>query len=84
MGRLNTAESGRSCLAWKDVVSNISRDDISGYENYCRNPNGWSTQPWCYTALGCEFCKVPDCGEYHVPGFQPSFSFFCIILYWPN
>ena len=34
-------------------------------ENFCRNPDGWSKGPWCFTTdpyVVAEECEIPICG----------------------
>ena len=68
-GTVNTTVSGWTCQAW-DLTTPHSHPFTSLYRpyledhNYCRNPEGRGTQPWCYTtepSVRWEYCDVPSC-----------------------
>ena len=70
-GMTNTTVSGWTCQAW-DSTTPHSHPFTSLYRpyledhNYCRNPEGRGTQPWCYTtepSVRWEYCDVPDCSQ---------------------
>jgi len=72
-GRRRITESGRVCQRWLDQTphrhnmtdaSLFPDADLSSAENYCRNPDGSSSGPWCYTLdsdVERESCAVPLC-----------------------
>lgn len=54
-GRKNVSKSGRPCRAWPTM-------DPPGH-NFCRNPDGHRTRPWCYVGQDNEkeSCDVKKC-----------------------
>ncbi|CAD6195795.1 unnamed protein product [Caenorhabditis auriculariae] len=66
-GSMATTVSGKSCVDWADSTSrdfNVDRyPELKHSKNYCRNPGGKKTRPWCYSQpLGQEeYCDVPQC-----------------------
>ena len=68
-GTVSTTVSGRTCQAWDDTtphfhpLTSLYRPYLEGH-NYCRNPEGRGSQPWCYTTdpdMRWEYCNVPLC-----------------------
>ena len=74
MGRTSWTASGKMCQAWTatspqdpgDMSHLIFPDaSVEDASNYCRNPDGESFGPWCYTMdphTRFERCGVPSCG----------------------
>lgn len=77
-GTESTTQNGHTCQAWASqspqshtmVVSQGAKfpngEDEYSAKNYCRNPDGWSQGPWCYTAdpnVRWDNCKIPLCGR---------------------
>ena len=74
MGGMAVTVSGRTCQAWTasspQAIGDISDfifPDASAEDaiNYCRNPDGESFGPWCYTMdphTRFEECGIPSCG----------------------
>ena len=71
VGTVNVTVSGRSCQAWDlttphyHPLTSLYRPCLEGH-NYCRNPEGRGTQPWCYTtdpSKRWEYCTVALCIE---------------------
>ncbi|KAK7473756.1 hypothetical protein BaRGS_00034979, partial [Batillaria attramentaria] len=73
-GNLSVTNDGRACVRWDhDNIPFRRKEDfdwLSGEEhgkmahNYCRNPGGSQSRPWCYTdaeTLDYGFCDVPLC-----------------------
>ncbi|XP_070589907.1 plasminogen [Erythrolamprus reginae] len=70
-GHIATTVSGITCQEWQSQVPHEHTSFTpethprSGLEkNYCRNPDGDSNGPWCYTmdkTKGWEYCDVPQC-----------------------
>ncbi|CAI2339659.1 unnamed protein product [Caenorhabditis sp. 36 PRJEB53466] len=66
-GTVAQTASGKPCAPWIDSTSrdfNVHRfPDLMGAKNYCRNPGGKKTKPWCYAKpMGQEeYCDVPQC-----------------------
>lgn len=71
-GTRSITASGRVCQRWNSQLPhahNINVDDLPDASlgdaaNFCRNPDGRSTGPWCYTLdvdLVTETCGIPLC-----------------------
>lgn len=66
--------SGQICQPWSNYQSHnyIKPSDfpeLFGGHNYCRNPNGIESQPWCYVqdedSVKREICVVPVCSKFN-------------------
>ena len=56
LGFQSISASGAQCLEWVDT--DYPEED----NNYCRNPDGRSTGPWCYVAEDeIESCDISFC-----------------------
>ncbi|XP_013073516.2 muscle, skeletal receptor tyrosine protein kinase-like isoform X2 [Biomphalaria glabrata] len=87
-GTVNVTISGRPCQRWEDnSPQNHQRSpllfpELWNSENYCRNPGGEETQPWCYTTdkfFRWEKCLIQLClPEDNVPNEWNEF--YLIIL----
>ncbi|KAM9316694.1 plasminogen [Gastrophryne carolinensis] len=71
-GTESTTKSGKTCQEWASNtphVPNITPEKFpdAGLEaNFCRNPDGDSKGPWCYTTdptLRFEYCNIPQCED---------------------
>uniref|UniRef100_A0A0K0ELA5 receptor protein-tyrosine kinase n=1 Tax=Strongyloides stercoralis TaxID=6248 RepID=A0A0K0ELA5_STRER len=65
-GTINTSKSGRACRSWIQSSSPefnvIAYPELKLSKNYCRNPGGKRTAPWCYVGNGEEeLCSVSQC-----------------------
>jgi len=70
-GTLAVTKKGHTCQDWdKDTVQDNSGNDPEDrpgtglVKNYCRNPDGDSSGPWCYTLTEGERwdnCDIPLC-----------------------
>uniref|UniRef100_A0AAY4DVA4 Hepatocyte growth factor n=1 Tax=Denticeps clupeoides TaxID=299321 RepID=A0AAY4DVA4_9TELE len=67
-GRRNVTKSGIPCQAWAASIPHDFRDlkkkDLR--QNFCRNPKGETTGPWCFTKdpeTRHEECGLPQCAE---------------------
>ena len=66
-GSVTSSESGSTCQQWSN--STYMTELFPGLvksKNYCCNPGGLGTRPWCFTDKGrMEYCSVPQCkGEW--------------------
>uniref|UniRef100_F1KSM7 receptor protein-tyrosine kinase n=1 Tax=Ascaris suum TaxID=6253 RepID=F1KSM7_ASCSU len=68
-GTMSTTKSGKRCMNWSQSTSrefNMERYPIlRNSKNYCRNPGGKKTSPWCYALPNGqeEYCDVRQCPE---------------------
>ncbi|KAK2143252.1 hypothetical protein LSH36_859g01011 [Paralvinella palmiformis] len=73
-GTLSYTEQGVSCQRWTShyphnhryMMANTHRDKLEGLgdHNYCRNPDGRRSRPWCYVPLKntvWQYCDVNIC-----------------------
>ncbi|XP_073483556.1 plasminogen-like [Aquarana catesbeiana] len=78
-GTESKTKSGITCQAWASNtphLPNFTHEKFpnDGLEaNFCRNPDGDSNGPWCYTtdpAIRYEFCNIPQCEDdcFHCSG----------------
>ena len=70
-GSIDTTESGVTCQRWRDQTPHTHPYPPEDFpnegltRNYCRNPEGKSERPWCFTTDSTkrwEYCNVPVCG----------------------
>ena len=64
---------GNRCMEWSDVNSDLTQFHPGKYAelqgNYCRNPGGYYSIPWCYRQSKVKdefvriFCDVPHCSD---------------------
>ena len=72
-GTVHTTVFGRTCLNWTDPRT--SYDDLVqfypnsgiGDHNYCRNPGGTGSQPWCFIIIDEGGAVGEDCADIGVP-----------------
>lgn len=61
---MNITISGKSCVEWSKI-SYLNNDVFPTLKkNYCRNPEGYGSKPWCYVRINdrkWEYCKVKAC-----------------------
>uniref|UniRef100_A0AAY4DSA7 Hepatocyte growth factor n=1 Tax=Denticeps clupeoides TaxID=299321 RepID=A0AAY4DSA7_9TELE len=69
-GRRNVTKSGIPCQAWAASIPHehnfrdLKKKDLR--QNFCRNPKGETTGPWCFTKdpeTRHEECGLPQCAE---------------------
>uniref|UniRef100_A0A7E4VYI8 receptor protein-tyrosine kinase n=1 Tax=Panagrellus redivivus TaxID=6233 RepID=A0A7E4VYI8_PANRE len=66
-GPVSQAVNGRRCLPWSQSTdanyNTYNYPVLNGARNYCRNPSGDMSGPWCYTAPHAEreLCDIPRC-----------------------
>ena len=74
-GNHSTTESGTTCQQWSSQAPHIHpitplfRRYLEGH-NYCRNPEGRGSRPWCYTtnpSTRWEYCGIPVCTPEEAP-----------------
>ncbi|XP_061097463.1 plasminogen-like [Conger conger] len=71
-GTKSRTKSGKTCQKWAATfphVPNMTPEKFpaAGLDsNFCRNPDGDASGPWCYTTNSSkrwESCDIPDCNE---------------------
>jgi len=82
-GFLNTTSSGKQCQEWKlnPYLNNVTYSTLAS--NYCRNPQGYGQQPWCYTDYEkgeWEYCQINQCKEEEL---QSDWSFWWVYVIIP-
>jgi len=63
-GTVSTTLSNKTCEQWNlnTVLNNITYPNL--VENYCRNPQSYASQPWCFTNYAkreWEYCNISRC-----------------------
>nr|XP_039270230.1 uncharacterized protein LOC120344952 [Styela clava] len=80
-GWISKTKNGKTCQPWNSqtphphsmVYQNYPEAGLVG--DFCRNPDGRSEGPWCYTLdpdVQWEACDIPVCPNYTPTGWQPS------------
>ncbi|XP_054443037.1 prothrombin [Pteronotus mesoamericanus] len=71
-GNESYTRSGLQCQLWrsryphKPEINSTTHPGADLQENFCRNPDGSTTGPWCYTldpTVRREECSIPVCGK---------------------
>ncbi|XP_043933725.1 hepatocyte growth factor-like protein isoform X3 [Protopterus annectens] len=71
-GKVAKTRKGITCQKWTDETPHKSEFNPKAYpeadlqENYCRNPDGDSHGPWCYTMdpnTKFDYCAIKPCGD---------------------
>ncbi|KAB1272837.1 Prothrombin [Camelus dromedarius] len=71
-GNVSFTRSGIECQLWrsryphKPEINSTTHPGADLQENFCRNPDGSITGPWCYTTAPTvrrEECSIPVCGQ---------------------
>lgn len=71
-GQVSVTQSGIECQLWRSryphnpEINFTTHPEADLKENFCRNPDGSTTGPWCYTrdpSVRREECSVPDCSQ---------------------
>lgn len=63
-GPVSHTLSSHQCQSWSPVAE---YEELSGGHNYCRNPGGLESQPWCFISdpqMRREVCDIPRCGKF--------------------
>ncbi|CAI5440660.1 unnamed protein product [Caenorhabditis angaria] len=65
-GSASQTVTGKTCASWRESTArefNIHRyPELGNSKNYCRNPGGKKSRPWCYSTLGQEeYCELEQC-----------------------
>ncbi|XP_022250578.1 inactive tyrosine-protein kinase transmembrane receptor ROR1-like [Limulus polyphemus] len=68
-GVMSQTVSGHECQHWSHQIFYHTSDypELIGGHNYCRNPGGMESQPWCFVAdpqARKEMCEIPKCVDY--------------------
>jgi len=73
IGAVSETVTGRTCQNWTSQVphnhqlwTGLPEGSEKEAKNYCRNPDGTSDGPWCYTSepkVRWEYCDVKFCAE---------------------
>ncbi|CAH1781368.1 unnamed protein product [Owenia fusiformis] len=98
VGTISTTRGGKTCQRWdsqsphKHSIGSTDAEflldgGLKNANNYCRNPDGESDGPWCYTTTSSvrwEYCDIPFCHDKYVcsPGWQ-MFEEFCYLFVEP-
>ena len=67
---MKITKSGKTCVHWNKIpyLSNTSFPILE--KDYCRNPEGYGFQPWCYVDIKnrtWEYCEIEACeGEFFI------------------
>ncbi|XP_063705293.1 tyrosine-protein kinase transmembrane receptor Ror isoform X2 [Culicoides brevitarsis] len=64
-GMVNVSRSGKECMKWTKIMREIADlPELAGH-NFCRNPKGQESQPWCYVdkQKTIEYCNITKCAE---------------------
>ncbi|XP_076441150.1 inactive tyrosine-protein kinase transmembrane receptor ROR1-like [Babylonia areolata] len=70
MGRVSETKSGIKCQKWNSdsphahSFKSSKFPELAGGHNYCRNPGGSMSGPWCFTVserVQKELCDIPTC-----------------------
>lgn len=64
-GMVNVSRSGKECMKWTKIMREIADlPELAGH-NFCRNPKGQESQPWCYIdkQKTIEYCNITKCAE---------------------
>ncbi|KAL5466693.1 hypothetical protein EMCRGX_G030839 [Ephydatia muelleri] len=73
-GSVTSSESGSACQQWSN--STYMTELFPGLvesKNYCRNPGGLGTRPWCFTDKGrMDYCSVPQCKGIELQNKAPA------------
>ena len=76
-GNTNMTATGKPCQRWDSqhphshtvILDDFPDGSLEDASNYCRDPGGIETWPWCYTMTPTrwEYCSVQDivCRKYH-------------------
>ncbi|XP_052701422.1 plasminogen-like [Crassostrea angulata] len=61
-GGTNVTKSGSPCNYWADISQqNHTYTFLDDQFNYCRNPFGEYSDPWCYSGTSWDYCDIPMC-----------------------
>lgn len=68
-GTASRTDTGVECGPWSLQVFYRTADypEVIGGHNFCRNPGGRESRPWCFTndqEMKRQLCDVPKCSEF--------------------
>jgi receptor tyrosine kinase-like orphan receptor 1 len=63
-GTKDKSINGKACLKWSKALREITHIELAN-NNYCRNPDGSQTKPWCYVdkQKTVELCDIQKCSD---------------------
>ena len=76
-GVLSQTSTGNTCQRWDSQSphphnmtdpNRFPDANLGGTSNYCRNPDGKGSGPWCFTTnsgVEWEYCNILDCSGTH-------------------
>lgn len=70
-GKIAVSKSGKPCLTWVRLMREIADYPELAGTNYCRNPGGTQSGPWCFVDIVInqsvekviEMCDIPRCSD---------------------
>jgi hypothetical protein len=66
-GAASRTQNGLECGPWNRQVfySTADNPELIGGHNFCRNPGGMESQPWCFDHESKrQLCDVPKCSKF--------------------
>ncbi|KAK0395875.1 hypothetical protein QR680_001470 [Steinernema hermaphroditum] len=79
-GTVQASKTGKQCMHWSKSAKasdlRTSFPKLRTSKNYCRNPGGIRSSPWCYTSPYSqpEECDIPKCPPSYYPQLRDTVS----------
>uniref|UniRef100_A0A1I7XZ28 Receptor protein-tyrosine kinase n=1 Tax=Steinernema glaseri TaxID=37863 RepID=A0A1I7XZ28_9BILA len=79
-GTAQNTKSGKKCSYWSQSAKasglRMSYPELKTSKNYCRNPGGTRSNPWCYAGPYdlAEDCDIPKCPPSYYPQLKDTVS----------